>query len=161
MIDIFTTGGTIDKVYFDALSEFQIGPSAIPDLLKENNVLVPHCVTQLMRKDSLDLDDADRAIIRAAVEASASTQILVTHGTDTMVQTGRLLSQISGKTIVMTGAMQPASVWASDAEFNVGFALAAVQILPAGVYMAMNGMIFDPQTAQKDRAGSRFIVQEG
>ena len=68
VIDIFTTGGTIDKVYFDALSEFQIGPTAIPDLLRENNVHVPHRVTQLMRKDSLELGDADRAAIRAAVE---------------------------------------------------------------------------------------------
>src|SRR3546814_3640242 len=70
VIDIFTTGGTIDKVYFDALSEFQIGPAAIPDMLRENNVLVPHRVTQLMRKDSLELDDADREAIRVAVAAS-------------------------------------------------------------------------------------------
>ena len=69
VIDIFTTGGTIDKVYFDALSEFQIGPAAIPDMLRENNVHVPHRVTQLMRKDSLELDDADREAIRAAVAA--------------------------------------------------------------------------------------------
>lgn len=156
MIDIFTTGGTIDKVYFDALSEFQIGPAAIPDLLRENNVHVAHRVTQLMRKDSLELDDADRASIRTAVEGSESTRILVTHGTDTMVVTGRVLAGISGKTIVMTGSMQPASVRASDAEFNVGFALAAVQTLPPGVYIAMNGMIFDPETTEKDRAAGRF-----
>lgn len=159
VIDIFTTGGTIDKVYFDALSEFQIGPAAIPDLLRENNVHVAHCVTQLMRKDSLELDDVDRAAIRAAVEASDATRILVTHGTDTMVVTGRVLAGVAGKTIVMTGAMQPASVRASDAEFNVGFALAAVQTLPPGVYIAMNGMIFDPETTVKDRAGSRFVQQ--
>jgi L-asparaginase len=160
-IEIFTTGGTIDKVYFDALSEFQIGPTALPDMLRENNVHVPHSVTQLMRKDSLELDDADRAVIRAAVEVSGAKRILVTHGTDTMVVTGRMLAGISGKTIVMTGAMQPASVRASDAEFNVGFALAAVQILPPGVYIAMNGMIFDPQTTKKDRAAGRFCAIEG
>lgn len=158
VIEIFTTGGTIDKVYFDALSEFQIGPAAIPDMLRENNVLVPHRVTQLMRKDSLELDDADREAIRAAVAASDAAHILVTHGTDTMVTTGRVLQSIPGKTIVMTGAMQPASVRASDAEFNVGFALAAVQTLPPGVYVAMNGMIFDPATTVKDRAGSRFVA---
>lgn len=158
VIEIFTTGGTIDKVYFDALSEFQIGPAAIPDMLCENNVLVPHRVTQLMRKDSLELDDADREAIRAAVAASDAAHILVTHGTDTMVTTGRVLQSIPGKTIVMTGAMQPASVRASDAEFNVGFALAAVQTLPPGVYVAMNGMIFDPATTVKDRAGSRFVA---
>lgn len=159
MIDIFTTGGTIDKLYFDALSEFQIGPAAIPGMLRENNVHVPHRVTQLMRKDSLDLDDADRATIRAAVAASEATRILVTHGTDTMAATGRVLAGITGKTIVMTGAMQPASVRASDAEFNVGFALAAVQTLPPGVYIAMNGMIFDPARTVKDRAGQRFVQE--
>jgi L-asparaginase len=156
MIDIFTTGGTIDKVYFDALSEYQVGPTTLPDLLRENNVHIPHRVTQLMRKDSLDMDDADRETIRAAVAASDATHILVTHGTDTMVTTGRVLKDIAGKTIVMTGAMQPASVRASDAEFNVGFALAAVQTLPPGIYVAMNGMIFDPEHAVKDRAAGRF-----
>jgi len=160
MIEIFTTGGTIDKVYFDALSEFQIGPAAIPDLLRENNVLVPHRVTQLMRKDSLELTDGDREAIRAAVAASDAAHVLVTHGTDTMVVTGRLLQSIAGKTIVLTGAMQPASVRASDAEFNVGFALAAVQTLPPGVYVAMNGMVFDPARTVKDRAGARFVEQD-
>lgn len=158
-IEIFTTGGTIDKVYFDALSEFQIGPAAIPDMLREHNVHVPHRVTQLMRKDSLELDDADREVIRSAVAASEATRILVTHGTDTMPVTGRVLAGISGKTIVMTGAMQPASVRASDAEFNVGFALAAVQTLPPGVYIAMNGLIFDPAKTVKDRAGQRFVQE--
>lgn len=156
MIDIFTTGGTIDKVYFDALSEFQIGPAAIPDMLRENNVHVPHRVTQLMRKDSLELTGADRDAIRHAAEASSADRILVTHGTDTMVDTARVLTGVAGKTIVLTGAMQPASVRASDAEFNVGFALAAVQLLPAGVYIAMNGMIHDPAMTVKDRAAGRF-----
>ena len=158
-IEIFSTGGTIDKVYFDALSEFQIGPAAIPDMLREHNVHVPHRVTQLMRKDSLELDDADRELIRVAVAASEAARILVTHGTDTMPVTGRVLAGIAGKTIVMTGAMQPASVRASDAEFNVGFALAAVQTLPPGVYIAMNGLIFDPAKTVKDRAGQRFVQE--
>ncbi|MBL0915437.1 MAG: asparaginase [Sphingopyxis sp.] len=159
MIDIFTTGGTIDKVYFDALSEFQIGPAAIPDMLRENNVHVPHRVTQLMRKDSLELTDEDRETICAAVAASEATHILVTHGTDTMVVTGRVLKAIAGKTIVMTGSMQPASLRVSDADFNVGFALAAVQTLPPGVYVAMNGMIFDPEHSVKDRAAGRFRTE--
>jgi L-asparaginase len=159
LIDIFTTGGTIDKVYFDALSEYQIGPTAITDMLAENNVFVPHRVTQLMRKDSLDLTDADRIIIHNSVAASTAEQILVTHGTDTMVQTGQMLSDIAGKTIVLTGAMQPASLRTSDAAFNVGFALAAVQSLPHGVYLAMNGQIFDPAKTQKDRTAGRFVSQ--
>jgi L-asparaginase len=158
MIAIFTTGGTIDKVYFDALSEYQIGPTALPDILRENNVYVPHTVTQLMRKDSLDLTDNDRSAIHAAVAMCDAAQVLVTHGTDTMVTTARTLSDIAGKTIVLTGAMQPATLRSSDAEFNVGFALAAVQTLPAGVYIAMNGMIFDPHQVHKDRAAGRFVA---
>ena len=157
MIDIFTTGGTIDKIYFDALSEYHIGPTPLPDILAENNVYVPHRVTQLMRKDSLELTDADRQDIRAAIVASDSDKILLTHGTDTMVQTGLVLADIPGKTIVITGAMQPATLRVSDAEFNVGFALAAAQTLSPGVYIAMNGEIFDPAKTRKDRSAHRFI----
>ncbi len=160
MIDIFTTGGTIDKVYFDALSEYQIGPTALPDMLRENNVYIQHRVTQLMRKDSLEITDDDRKIIREAVEASDADMVLVTHGTDTMVETGKILSDIKGKTIVLTGAMQPATLRNSDAEFNVGFALAAVQSQDQGAYVAMNGQIFDPQTTVKDRAAGRFVSSE-
>ena len=157
MIDIFTTGGTIDKVYFDALSEYQIGATAVPDILSENNVFVAHRMTQLMRKDSLELTDADRAVIHDAVAACDADKILVTHGTDTMVQTARVLSDIAGKTIVLTGAMQPATLRNSDAEFNVGFALSAAQPLPPGVYIAMNGEVFNPAKVHKDRSAHRFI----
>lgn len=157
MIDIFTTGGTIDKIYFDALSEYQIGPTALPDILAENGVLAPHRVTQLLRKDSLDLTDDHRTAIKDAVSASDAAQILVTHGTDTMIKTALFLADIADKTIVLTGAMQPASLRNSDAAFNVGFALAAVQTLLPGVYIAMNGQIFDPATTAKDRAGHRFV----
>ncbi|MEO1167538.1 MAG: asparaginase domain-containing protein [Pseudomonadota bacterium] len=156
-IDIFTTGGTIDKVYFDALSEYQVGPTAVADILRENNVQCDHRVTQLMRKDSLELTDEDRATIRAAAEESEADRILITHGTDTMVETARMLGGVGGKTIVLTGALQPATLKHSDAEFNIGFALAAVQALPPGVYVAMNGRIFDPATVRKDRAAKRFI----
>lgn len=159
MIEIFTTGGTIDKVYFDALSEYQIGPTALTAMLQDNFVNAPRRVTALMRKDSLELTDADRARIHAAVLTSDCTMILITHGTDTMVQTGCVLADILNKTIVLTGAMQPASLRSSDAEFNVGFAMAAVQTLPPGVYIAMNGQIFDPQHASKDRDGNRFVVR--
>lgn len=159
MIEIFTTGGTIDKLYFDALSEYQIGPAAIPDLLAENNVHAPHRVTQLLRKDSLELSDADRDAIHAAVAASDAAKILITHGTDTMVETARRLMDIHGKTIVLTGAMQPAAIRHSDAEFNVGFAFASAQTLSPGVYIAMNGQIFHPATTRKDRAAGRFVSE--
>jgi L-asparaginase len=161
VIDIFTTGGTIDKIYFDALSEYHIGPTPLPDILAENNVYVPHRVTQLMRKDSLELTDGDRQAIHDAVAASDADKILVTHGTDTMVQTGMVLADITDKTIVLTGAMQPATLRNSDAEFNVGFALAATQTLPHGVYIAMNGEVFDPATTKKDRDAHRFIRAQG
>ena len=158
MIAIFTTGGTIDKVYFDALSEYQVGPTTVTDIFEANNVHVPYAVTPLLRKDSLDLDEADRATIREAVEASEAARIIITHGTDTMVDTARMLNGISGKTIVLTGALQPATLKHSDAEFNVGFALAAVQALPEGIYVAMNGQIFDPAKVRKDRAAGRFLI---
>lgn len=158
-IQIFSTGGTIDKLYFDALSEFQVGASAIAPLLAEANVTVDHQLTPLMRKDSLELTDADRAAIRAAVEGSASPAILITHGTDTMAVTARALEGIAGKTIVLTGAMLPASQRSSDAAFNVGFAMAAAQLLPPGVYVAMNGRVFDAAHVQKDRANNRFVVE--
>ncbi|MEM1132646.1 MAG: asparaginase domain-containing protein [Pseudomonadota bacterium] len=157
MIEVFTTGGTIDKVYFDALSEYHVGETTLPDILAENNVHAPHRVTQLMRKDSLELTDADRATICEAVAASDAPHILITHGTDTMVETGKALSRIDGKTIVLTGSLQPARIKNSDAAFNVGFAFAAVQALPPGVYVAMNGQIFDPRVSHKDRAAGRFV----
>ncbi len=158
MIEIFTTGGTIDKVYFDALSEFQIGPTTLPDILAENNVHAPHRVTQLMRKDSLELTEEDRAAIHAAVAESDAERILITHGTDTMVETGKALKDVEGKTVVLTGALQPARIRNSDAHFNVGFAFAAVQALSAGIYVAMNGQIFDPSTTRKDREAGRFVA---
>ncbi|MEW4467721.1 asparaginase domain-containing protein [Parasphingorhabdus sp. JC815] len=157
MIEIFTTGGTIDKVYFDALSEYHIGPTTLPDILAENNVFAPHRVRQLMRKDSLDLTDADRQAVHDAVAGSDADKVLVTHGTDTMVETAQKLGDIAGKTIVLTGAMQPATLRKSDAEFNIGFALAATQTLPHGVYIAMNGEVFDPASARKDRVAHRFM----
>lgn len=159
-VRIFTTGGTIDKVYFDALSEFEIGASPVADLLREANFGLPFAVTPLMRKDSLELTDEDRNIICAAVAGCAEEHVLVTHGTDTMPVTGRVLQSVPGKTIVLTGAMLPASQRSSDAFFNVGFAIAALQTLPHGVYIAMGGQLFDPSRTRKDRANNRF-VEEG
>ncbi|MEQ1510562.1 MAG: asparaginase domain-containing protein [Sphingopyxis sp.] len=159
-IQCFTTGGTIDKVYFDALSEFEVGETALHPILREANVTLDVAVTSLMRKDSLELTDDDRAAIRAAVETSDAIHILITHGTDTMVDTAAALDGIAGKIIVLTGAMQPASLRSSDSLFNIGFAMAAVQLLPPGVYVAMNGRVFDAAHVAKDRAGNRFIATE-
>lgn len=156
-LHIFTTGGTIDKVYFDALSEFQVGASPLEAILREANVGLNFEITSLMKKDSLELTDEDRAAIRAAVEGTGAANILITHGTDTMAETGRALIGIGGKTIVLTGAMQPARLRSTDAIFNVGFAISAVRLAEPGVYIAMNGRVFPAGSVRKDRAAGHFV----
>lgn len=156
MLEIFTTGGTIDKVYFDAKSTFEVGDPQIEEVLREANLAIDYRVTSLLRKDSLELTDADRSMIRAAVERTPSRQIVITHGTDTMINTAKNLGAIPGKTIVLTGAMQPARFRFTDAVFNIASAMMAAQTLPAGVYIAMNGRIFDPLTARKNVTLNRF-----
>ncbi len=159
-IQCFTTGGTIDKVYFDALSEFEVGETALHTILREANVTLDFAVEGLMRKDSLDLSDDDRAAIHRAVAQCSARHVLITHGTDTMAVTAAALADITGKTIVLTGAMQPASLRSSDSIFNIGFAMAAVQLLPSGVYVAINGRVFDAAHVAKDRATNRFVVTD-
>jgi L-asparaginase len=155
---VVTTGGTIDKVYFDAKSEFEVGRSLVGDLLREAHVHAFYEVVEVLRKDSLDLTDADRALIRSTIERAANARIVVTHGTDTMTETARALQAIPGKTIVLTGALSPARFAHTDAAFNVGMAFAAVQTLPSGVYIAMNGQVFDAAHVHKDRATNRFVT---
>jgi len=153
---IFTTGGTIDKIYFDAKSDFQVGEPQIGEILKTVNIAATYRVETLLRKDSLDLTDADRALIAERVQRTPCRNILITHGTDTMVQTAQTLRAIPDKTIVLVGSLTPARFKHSDAEFNIGFAIAAVQALSPGVYLAMNGRIFNPEHARKNRAMNRF-----
>ncbi|HMB70007.1 MAG TPA: asparaginase domain-containing protein [bacterium] len=159
-VRIITTGGTIDKVYFDATSEYEVGESHIPEILRESNVTAEWAVTNLMRKDSLDLTDEDRATIRRAVEAAGENHIVVTHGTDTMVQTARALTGLPDKTIVLTGSLHPARFKTTDAVFNVAAAFTAAQALPPGVYVAMNGRIFRPDRVRKNRERNRFEEPE-
>lgn len=157
-IEVIATGGTIDKVYFDALSDFQIGDSQVPEVFEEANVGFEFTLTSLLKKDSLELTDEDRALIRTQILESDADKILITHGTDTMVQTGQALAGIEGKTIVLTGSMQPIRLRRTDAVFNLGYAVCALTTMPSGVYVAMNGQIFNPNTAKKDRANHRFVV---
>lgn len=157
-IALFTTGGTIDKIYFDALSEFIIGEPQAEQLLLQAGVDVEFTQTVLLRKDSLELTDQDRMLIAQYVSDVAEEHIIVTHGTDTMVETGRALKRISNKTIVLVGAMQPAAMRESDAAFNLGFAVAAVQLASTGVYIAMNGQLFDVDEVRKDRDAMRFVA---
>jgi L-asparaginase len=155
-LEIFTTGGTIDKVYFDAKSSFEVGEPQIVEVLREANLNIDYRVISLMRKDSLEMDDADRARIRQAALNSSAGHIVITHGTDTMIDTAKALAGIPGKTIVLTGAMQPARFRLTDAVFNIASAMMAAQILPEGVFIAMNGRIFDPFLARKNVELNRF-----
>lgn len=160
MIQVFTTGGTIDKDYFDAKSDYEVGDAQVDDILRAAGVEVPWRLETLMRKDSLDIDDADRAEIAERVAASEARRVLVSHGTDTMAQTARAiadrLGRAPGKTVVLVGSLTPARFRVTDAPFNVGFALAAVQTLPAGVYVAMNGRAFPAHSVRKNRERNRF-----
>lgn len=156
---VLTTGGTIDKAYFDALSEYQIVESGIPALLNEARVALPFRVIELMRKDSLELTGADRVLIASAAREAPECRIVVTHGTDTMTDTARVLAaEVPGKTIVLTGALTPARFAETDAPFNLGMAFAAAQTCPAGVWIAMSGEVFDGLKVRKDRAAGKFVA---
>ncbi len=155
-VKIFTTGGTIDKTYFDAKSAYEVGDPQIIEILQEANIGIDFEVEVLFRKDSLEITDVDREEVVRRVSAEAAERILITHGTDTMVDTARALMSIEGKTIVLVGSLSPARFKNSDAEFNIGFALAAAQVLPPGVYIAMNGRIFTPDRVRKNRDANRF-----
>ncbi len=155
-LHIITTGGTIDKIYFDAKSEYEVGEPVIADLLHRMNVTFEFTVESLLRKDSLFLTDEDRQLIRQRVEAAEEECVLITHGTDGMAETARALAGIGNKTIVMTGSMQPAAFRESDAIFNIGCAIGALQSKPAGVYIAINGQVFDGSKVEKNVAENRF-----
>ena len=153
---IITTGGTIDKVYFDAKSTYEVGPPNIERVLSELNLAIDFRIISLMRKDSLDLTDADRELIRKCVSDEPEDNIVITHGTDTMVETGLMLQTVEHKTIVLTGALEPALFKTSDALFNIGAALAAAQTAQPGVYIAMNGSVFDCTNVRKNLGKKRF-----
>jgi len=155
-IVFITTGGTIDKIYFDRKNQFEVGDPRITEVLREANVTLDHEVVPLMRKDSLDLTDTDRRLVLETVRKHPAHRFVVTHGTDTMIQTGKILREALGKTVVLTGAMQPARFRFTDAVFNIATAVAAVQLLPQGVYIAMNGRIFAPERARKNVEMNRF-----
>lgn len=156
-IRIFCIGGTIDKIYFDAKSKYEVGSPSVGKILREHDVGIDFTVTSLMAKDSLDVTDEDREQIRCAAQEVLEDRILITHGTDTMVETATELAKITGKTIVLTGALAPAIFKDSDAVFNIGCAIAAVQVLPAGVYITMNGQVFAYDKVWKDVKNNRFV----
>lgn len=153
---IITTGGTIDKIYFDDMSDYQIGEPMIGQILDHLQVGFEFEVKALMRKDSLHLNDEDRLLIRDEIASSAESHVLITHGTDSMVKTALLLSDIPGKTMVLTGALNPARFNDSDAIFNIGCAIGAVQCQPPGAWIAMSGKVWDPHGVRKNRGKNRF-----
>jgi len=155
-LHIFTTGGTIDKIYFDAKSEYEVGEPQIGEILREMGVTFPFEITSLMRKDSLDMTAMDRELIHAAVLRCPENHILITHGTDSMTETATALASIPDKTMVFTGALNPARFRGSDAMFNIGGAVAAVQSLDPGAYIFMNGRVFQAHKVRKNREKNRF-----
>lgn len=155
-IKFFTTGGTIDKVYFDARSEYQVGAPQVTEILKEANVAFEYEVVSILKKDSLEMTEADRQVIRQTIEAEPCERIVITHGTDTMVDTAKYLLGLPHKTIVFTGAMEPARSRYTDAIFNVGCAIAAAQTQAPGVYIAMNGRVYAADRVKKNYETRRF-----
>lgn len=155
---LLTTGGTIDKIYFDALSDYKVGETVVAKLLEIARVRRPVRIEEAVRKDSLELTDADRALIAARVAATPERHIIITHGTDTMTDTARALGDAGGKTIVLVGALAPARFGESDASFNLGMAFATVQVAEPGVYITMSGSVFRADRVVKDRAAGAFVA---
>ena len=151
-IKIFVTGGTFDKQYNELTGELFFQETHVHDMLKLGRCLVDADVEVLMLIDSLQMTDADRDAIRRRAVECAEDRIIITHGTDTMEQTAAVLGRaITGKTIVLTGAMVPYQFGSSDGLFNLGTAVAFVQALPNGVYVAMNGQCFPWDSVRKNR----------
>jgi L-asparaginase len=131
----------------------------VKKVLDGANVTHPYRIVELLRKDSLELTDEDRQRLKETVAALDEQRVVITHGTDTMTDSAGVLAPISGKTIVLTGALSPARFAESDATFNIGMAFAAVQSLPPGVYVAMNGRVFSGDAVKKDREQRRFVAK--
>ena len=150
MLEILTTGGTIDKVYFDKKSNYEVGDPFVEELLHKMNVNISFKVKSLMRIDSLDMTDIHREEILNYIMNSNANNFLITHGTDSIVETAIYLKKISDKTIVLTGSLKPAIFIDNDAIFNVGSALTSAQILKKGVYIVINGQVFNPDNVRKN-----------
>lgn len=155
-IKIVTVGGTIDKVYFDQLSDYQVGVPGVKEILEDLPIQFEYEIESLMRKDSLDMTEEDRALVKKTVEESDASKILITHGTDTMIDTAKCLDVGPDKCVVFTGALAPAGFKTSDAEFNVGMAIGVLAGRDNGVHIVMNGCMFDPLTCRKNRDAQRF-----
>lgn len=156
-LHIIATGGTFEKHYDEISGQLGFTESHIPSLMKRARVSIPYTFETVCMLDSLDMQESDREKIREACSISRAKNIVIVHGTDTMQETARALGEASfEKTIVLTGAMIPCEFDNSDAFFNLGFATSAAQLLPAGVYVLMNGRIFGWNRVRKNRQEGRF-----
>jgi L-asparaginase len=157
-IRFITTGGTIDKIYFDATSQYEVGESNVKHILGDGLVNFEYDVVPMFKKDSLEFTDEDRQALKEFIENDDASLYIITHGTDTMVETAEKLSSISRKTIILTGSLSPARFKTTDAIFNIGMAVAAVQSVEPGVYLVMNGQVFEEGEVFKNRAANRFEI---
>lgn len=155
-IRFITTGGTIDKIYFDATSQYEVGESNVEHILGDGLVNFDYDVVPMFQKDSLEFTDENRQALKDFIESDDASLYVITHGTDTMVETAAKLSSISRKTIILTGSLSPARFKTTDAIFNIGMAVAAVQSVEPGVYLVMNGQVFAEGEVIKNRAANRF-----
>ena len=158
-VRLFLTGGTFDKAYNEITQKLEFDSSHTSEMLKVSRTTLEVNVEHLLLKDSLDLTDEDRSLITEACKNTAENNIVITHGTDTMVETALKIKQagLNQKIIVLTGAMVPYSFGTkSDAMFNLGNALAFAQVLPPGVYIAMNGRYFEADKVRKDKEAGVF-----
>ena len=159
-IKVLLTGGTIDKHYNESNGELDFVETHIPEVLKLGRNRADITIKQVLFKDSLEMSDADRQLILKACEQSSETKILITHGTDTIVETAKVLVEANlDKTIVLVGAMIPFVFKHSDAVFNMGFALGVLQTSPSGIFVAMNGKVFAGDAVVKNREEGVFEAQ--
>ena len=157
MIRIIVTGGTFDKTYDEISGRLSFGTTHLPEMLRLGRSRVDTTIETLMMIDSLDMTEQDRTRIAQSCAASPESRIVITHGTDTMVETARVVAQsVIGKTIVLTGAMVPYAFGSSDGLFNLGSALSFAEVLPPGVYIAMNGQHFTWDQVRKNRETGVF-----
>jgi L-asparaginase len=154
---VVVTGGTFDKEYDEILGTLSFGKTHLPEMLKLGRCLLKTRVTRLMMKDSLHMTMADRRKILSACRRARESRIVITHGTDTMAETAAVLGRgLTGKTVVLTGAMRPYRFGSSDGLFNLGSALSFAQALTPGVYVAMNGLVFAWDDVKKDKRQGIF-----
>ena len=156
---IISCGGTFDKSRFTKSGKFVCGEPAAHSMLKAARISTDHCeVRSLMKKDSLDMDDADRNAVKKAIIEAPQDRIAIVHGTDTLVKTARyLVGAAPKKTVSIVGAMNPAVFTGSDASFNLGFGLAVALGWPSGVWVAMHGGVWEPSKVQKDPKRQQFV----